>query len=184
MWSWIFSEMSIVGNSLEEFKCCANDVIHFKLGKYYNTIQNKQYSVQYNITIAKCQYKCTRNVLQCQVHSLHIHANHKTLNYNNSKQTSPGEKSFINNEKAHWHHAVHITYKLPLHDVPLLKITVLKAIIIMKIISNKLINLACLPCCPLSVYQPVFLLRWSTWGSHSSESVKHWKLFGPSLVLV
>ena len=40
-----------------------------------------------------CQYKCTRNVLWCQVHSLHIHANHKTsLNYNNSKHTSRRRK--------------------------------------------------------------------------------------------
>ena len=38
--------------------------------------------------IAKCQYSCTRNVLWYQVHSLHIHANHKTLNYNHIKQTS------------------------------------------------------------------------------------------------
>ena len=36
--------------------------------------------------IAKCQYTdCTRNVLWCQVHSSHIHSNHKTFNYNNSK---------------------------------------------------------------------------------------------------
>ena len=32
---------------------------------------------QYNF-IAKCQYNCTRNVLWCQVHLSHIHANHKT----------------------------------------------------------------------------------------------------------
>ena len=32
--------------------------------------------------IAKCQYTdCTRNVLWCQVHSSHIHPNHKTFNY-------------------------------------------------------------------------------------------------------
>ena len=44
--------------------------------------------LQYNF-IAKCQYNCTRNVLWCQVHSSHIHANHKTSwNYNNGKQTS------------------------------------------------------------------------------------------------
>ena len=37
---------------------------------------------QYNF-IAKCQYTdCTRNVLWCQVHSSHIHTNHKTFNYN------------------------------------------------------------------------------------------------------
>ena len=48
---------------------------------FYNT-------VQYNL-IAKCQYTdCTRNVLWCQVHSSHIHSNHKTFNYNNSKYTS------------------------------------------------------------------------------------------------
>ena len=40
---------------------------------------------QYNF-IAKCQdTDCTRNVLCCQVHSSHIHSNHKTFNYNNSK---------------------------------------------------------------------------------------------------
>ena len=34
--------------------------------------------LQYNF-IAKCQYTdCTRNVLWCQVHSSHIHSNHKT----------------------------------------------------------------------------------------------------------
>ena len=44
----------------------------------YNTIQHN--------FIAKCQYNdCTRNVLWCQVHSSHIHSNHKTFNYNNSK---------------------------------------------------------------------------------------------------
>ena len=43
------------------------------------------WSIQYNF-IAKCQYTdCTRNVLWCQVHSSHIHSNHKTFNYNNSK---------------------------------------------------------------------------------------------------
>ena len=32
--------------------------------------------------IAKCHYTdCTRNVLWCQVHSSHIHSNHKTFNY-------------------------------------------------------------------------------------------------------
>ena len=41
--------------------------------------------IQYNF-IARFQYTdCTRNVLWCQVHSSHIHSNHKTLNYNNSK---------------------------------------------------------------------------------------------------
>ena len=41
--------------------------------------------IQYNF-IAKRQYTdCTRNVLWCQVHSSHIHSNHKTFNYNNSK---------------------------------------------------------------------------------------------------
>ena len=31
---------------------------------------------------SKCQYNCTRNVLWCQVHSSHIHANHKaSVNY-------------------------------------------------------------------------------------------------------
>ena len=39
-------------------------------------------TIQYNF-IAKCQYTdCTRNVLWCQVHSSHIHSNHKTFNYN------------------------------------------------------------------------------------------------------
>ena len=52
-------------------------------------------TVQYNF-IPKCQYKCTRIVLWCQLHSSHIHSNHKTsLNYNNSKK-HPGTKSFIN----------------------------------------------------------------------------------------
>ena len=56
---------------------------------FYSTIQHN--------SIAKCQYNCTRNVLWCQVHSSHTHANHKTSsNYNNSKQTSPGKTSFIN----------------------------------------------------------------------------------------
>ena len=41
-------------------------------------------TIQYNF-IAKCQYNGTRNVLWCQVHSSHIHSNHKTLNYNNIK---------------------------------------------------------------------------------------------------
>ena len=43
-------------------------------------------TIQYNF-IAKCQYTdCTRNILWCQVHSSHIHSNHKTsLNYNNIK---------------------------------------------------------------------------------------------------
>ena len=42
---------------------------------FYNTIQHN--------FIAKCQYTdCTRNVLWCQVHSSHIHSNHKPFNYN------------------------------------------------------------------------------------------------------
>ena len=44
----------------------------------------KRPDLQYNF-IAKCQYNCTRNVLWCQVHSSHIHGNHKTLNYINSE---------------------------------------------------------------------------------------------------
>ena len=40
--------------------------------------------IQYSF-IAKCQNNFTRNVLWRQVHSSHIHSNHKTLNYNNSK---------------------------------------------------------------------------------------------------
>ena len=39
--------------------------------------QRSVYSVQYNF-IAKCQYNCARSVLRCQVHSSHIHTNHKT----------------------------------------------------------------------------------------------------------
>ena len=58
-----------------------------------------QVSRQYNF-IAKCQDNCTRNVSLCQVHSSHIHAIHAihkaSLNYNNSKHTCPGKKSFIN----------------------------------------------------------------------------------------
>ena len=46
-----------------------------------------QCNIQYNF-IAKCQHNYTRNVLWWQVHSSHIHSNHKTLlNYSNSKQT-------------------------------------------------------------------------------------------------
>ena len=55
--------------------------------------QHHLLSVQYNF-IAKCQYNCARNVLWCQVHSPCIHSNHKTINYNNSKQT--GKRSLIN----------------------------------------------------------------------------------------
>ena len=59
----------------------------------FNTIQYNFCNIQYNFTIqyslqynfiAKCQYTyCT--VLWCQVHSSHIHSNHKTFYYNNSK---------------------------------------------------------------------------------------------------
>ena len=38
--------------------------------------------------MAKCQYNCSRNVLWGQVHSSHIHSNHKTSLHYNSKQTS------------------------------------------------------------------------------------------------
>ena len=45
------------------------------------------YCLQYNF-IAKCQYTdCTRNVLWCQVHSSHIHSNHKTFNSNSKNKT-------------------------------------------------------------------------------------------------
>ena len=50
-------------------------------------IANFEAEIQRSL-IAKCRYKCTRNVLWCQGYSSHIHANHKTSNYNNSKQTS------------------------------------------------------------------------------------------------
>ena len=50
-------------------------------------------SIQYNF-IAKCQYTdCSRNVLWCQVHSSHIHSNHKYLITTANK--NPGKKSFI-----------------------------------------------------------------------------------------
>ena len=43
----------------------------------------------------KCQYNCTRDVSWCQVHSSHIHVNHKIwLDYNNSKHR--GKTSLIN----------------------------------------------------------------------------------------
>ena len=46
------------------------------------------YVYLYNF-IGKCQYNRTRNVLLCQVHSSHVHANHKTsLNYNSKQITS------------------------------------------------------------------------------------------------
>ena len=48
------------------------------------TLHVEYNTMQYNF-ICKCQYNCTRNMLWCQVHSSHIHSNHKTLNYNNSK---------------------------------------------------------------------------------------------------
>ena len=44
---------------------------------------SSSFSFQLYNCIAKCQCTdCTRNVLWCQVHSSHIHSNHKTLNYN------------------------------------------------------------------------------------------------------
>ena len=46
-------------------------------------------AIQYNL-IAKCQYNCTRNVLWCQIPSSHIHTNHKTWDYNNSKYQPSG----------------------------------------------------------------------------------------------
>ena len=50
-----------------------------------DTLSLNTNTIQYNF-IAKCRYTdCTRNVLWCQVHSSHIHSNHKTFNYNNSK---------------------------------------------------------------------------------------------------
>ena len=67
------------------------------------------FQIQYNF-IAKCQYTdCTRNVLWCQVHSSHIHSNHKHLITAANKH--PGKKPFIdkNMRKSHWHQAVHIT---------------------------------------------------------------------------
>ena len=51
-------------------------------------------TIQYNF-IAKCQYTdCTRNVLWSQVHSSHIHSNHKTFNYNNSNNNNNNKKVF------------------------------------------------------------------------------------------
>ena len=43
--------------------------------------------------IVMCLYSCTSNVLWCQVHSSHILANHKTLNYNSKHW---GKKSLRN----------------------------------------------------------------------------------------
>ena len=49
--------------------------------------------LQYNLT-ATCQYNCTRNALWCQVHTSHIHTNHKTsLNYNNNSSKHSGKLS-------------------------------------------------------------------------------------------
>ena len=51
----------------------------------HQSVEAGHSTIQYNF-IAKCQYTdCTWNVLWCQVHSSHIHSNHKTFNYNNSK---------------------------------------------------------------------------------------------------
>ena len=47
-----------------------------RLHSYSYTLQ--QYNTTQHNFIAKCQYNCTRNVLWCQVHSSHIHSNHKT----------------------------------------------------------------------------------------------------------
>ena len=50
-----------------------------------NCLMTGNNTIQCNL-IAKCQNTdCMRNVLWCQVHSSHIHSNHKTFNYNNSK---------------------------------------------------------------------------------------------------
>ena len=56
--------------------------------------------LQYNF-IAKCQYKCTRDVLWCQVHSSHIHTNHKT-DYKNSRQTFQVKSHLQTNKMVSW----------------------------------------------------------------------------------
>ena len=56
-----------------------------------NIIQYKTNNTMFS-TIQQYNY-CEVSVHLHQVHSSHIHANHKTLNYNNSKQTSPGKKN-------------------------------------------------------------------------------------------
>ena len=62
---------------------CTSKLVHMRC--FECTDEWRRGSLQHNF-IAKCQYTdCTRNVLWCQVHSSHIHSNHKTLNYNNSK---------------------------------------------------------------------------------------------------
>jgi len=58
---------------------CFFSVIHSFISFTHHSVT---ITIQYNF-IAKCQYTdCTRNVLWCQVHSSHIHSNHKTFNYN------------------------------------------------------------------------------------------------------
>ena len=66
----------------------------FRLFSTWNIVGNKEgfsrkcaYCVRLNffcldlvqISIAECDYICTRNVLWCQEHSSHIHDNHETL---------------------------------------------------------------------------------------------------------
>ena len=90
---------------LDRYNCedpdCYRDLARLR-GVHYMTWENKQKlvqedevrlwettlngththnTIQYNY-ITKCQHNCTRNVLWCQVHSSHIHTNHKTLDYN------------------------------------------------------------------------------------------------------
>ena len=80
--------------------------------------------------IAKCQYNCTRNVLWCQIHSLHIRANHFFFffylkNDNSSSSKLWGKNKLINRYMRNPTDAkaAHITSELPLYKVHLIKIT-------------------------------------------------------------
>ena len=66
----------------EELVACSNFLISNTMSSRLTSLCNrwKDYStVQHNF-IAKCQYNCTGNVFWCQLHSSHIHVNHKTNN--------------------------------------------------------------------------------------------------------
>ena len=134
----------------------------FRYGKLWICILWKllvvTYAMQYTF-IDKCQYSYTRNVLWCQVHSSHSHANHKTLNYNDSKINIRVKRhSWTNTWETNWRQTEYITKNFPLHEVHLLKITVLTKGII-KIIYNKLINRAGLLRCPLPpCFPPIMTL--------------------------
>ena len=72
-------------------KACAHSILAWVVSQHTNIRTRKSpqvlgpYTIWYNF-IAKRQYTdCTRNVLWCQVHSSHIHSDHKTFNHNNSK---------------------------------------------------------------------------------------------------